>query len=126
MSSPDRPHLVPGPDHPIDIEPANTRVLVTTGEVALADTTAALRLQEASYPPVFYLPPDSINWDVLVPSESHTYCPFKGDASYYSVQTAEGLIADAVWTYPEPYPAVAAIAGYLAFYPDRVQVTSTG
>ncbi|MGH3726034.1 MAG: DUF427 domain-containing protein [Mycobacterium sp.] len=124
MSTPDRPHLVPGPDHPIDIEPSGRRVVVTASDVTIADTTEALRLQEASYPPVHYLPPDAVNWDVLERTDSHTYCPFKGEASYYSVRTPEGTIEDAVWTYENPYPAVAQIARHLAFYPDRVNVTA--
>lgn len=114
--------MVPGPDHPITIEPASTRVVVTSGDVTIADTTGALRLQEASYPPVYYLPPDAVNWEVLQRTDTHTYCPYKGEASYYSVRTPEGTIEDAVWTYEDPYPAVARIARHLAFYPDRVNV----
>lgn len=124
MSTPDRPHLVPGPDHPIDIVPSNTRVVVTSGDLTIADTTNALRLQEATYPPVYYLPPDAVNWEVLQRTDTHTYCPYKGEASYYSVHTSEGTIEDAVWTYEDPYPAVSQIARHLAFYPDRVSVTA--
>lgn len=124
MSTPDRPQLVPGPDHPITIEPASTRVVVTSGDVTIADTAGALRLQEASYPPVYYLPPDAVNWEVLQRTDTHTYCPYKGEASYYSVRTPEGTIEDAVWTYEDPYPAVARIARHLAFYPERVNVTA--
>ncbi|BAY00075.1 hypothetical protein MSTE_04783 [Mycobacteroides stephanolepidis] len=124
MSTPDRPQLVPGPDHPITIEPASTRIVVTSGDVTIADTTSALRLQEASYPPVYYLPPDAVNWEVLQRTDTHTYCPYKGDASYYSVHIPEGTVEDAVWTYEDPYPAVAQIARHLAFYPDRVNLTA--
>ena len=124
MSTPDRPQLVPGPDHPITIEPAGTRVVVTSGDVTIADTTGALRLREASYPPVYYLPPDAANWEVLQRTDTHTYCPYKGEASYYSVRTSEGTVGDAVWTYEDPFPAVAQIARHLAFYPDRVNVTA--
>ncbi|AMU47817.1 acyl-CoA thioesterase [Mycobacteroides abscessus subsp. abscessus] len=124
MSIPDRPHLVPGPDHPIGISPSNTRVVVTAGDDTVADSTRALRLQEASYPAVHYLPPDSVNWDVLQRTDTHTYCPYKGEASYYSVRTPEGTVEDAAWTYEDPFPEVAPIARYLAFYPDRVTVTA--
>ncbi|MUM19200.1 DUF427 domain-containing protein [Mycobacterium sp. CBMA271] len=123
MSTPDRPHLVPGPDHPIDIGHSGARVVVTAGDITIADTTHALRLQEASYPAVHYLPPESVNWEILEQTDTHTYCPFKGEASYYSVRTPDGTIEDAVWTYEEPYPAVAQIARHLAFYPDRVNIT---
>ncbi|WP_078293752.1 DUF427 domain-containing protein [Mycobacterium sp. D16R24] len=124
MSTPNRPHLVPGPDHPIDIVPSNTRVVVTSGDRTIADTTNALRLQEATYPPVYYLPPDAVNWEVLQRTDTHTYCPYKGEASYYSVHTSEGTIEDAVWTYEDPYPAVSQITRHLAFYPNRVDVTA--
>ncbi len=124
MSTPDRPHLVPGPDHPIDIVPSSTRVVVTSGDATIADTTDALRLQESTYPPVYYLPPDAVNWEVLQRTDTHTYCPYKGEASYYSVHTSEGTIEDAVWTYEDPYPAVSQIARHLAFYPDRVNITA--
>ncbi|WP_083017582.1 DUF427 domain-containing protein [Mycobacteroides saopaulense] len=124
MSTPDRPHLVPGPDHPIDIEPADIHVVITSGDITIADTTDALRLQEASYPPVFYVPPAAVNWEALHRSDTRTYCPYKGEASYYSVCTPEGTVEDAVWTYEDPYPAVAQIIGHLAFYPDRVHVSA--
>lgn len=124
MSTTDRPHLVPGPDHPIDIVPSSTRVVVTSGDATIADTTDALRLQESTYPPVYYLPPEAVNWEVLQRTDTHTYCPYKGEASYYSVHTSEGTIEDAVWTYEDPYPAVSQIARHLAFYPDRVNITA--
>ncbi|MGH3957092.1 MAG: DUF427 domain-containing protein [Mycobacterium sp.] len=124
MSTPDRPHLVPGPDHPIDIVPSSTRIVVTSGDTTIADTTHALRLQESTYPPVYYLPPDAVNWEVLQRTDTHTYCPYKGEASYYSVHTPAGTIEDAVWTYEDPYPAVSQIARHLAFYPDRVDITA--
>lgn len=124
MSTPDRSHLVPGPDHPIDITASGTRVVVAAGDTTIADSTNALRLQEASYPPVHYLPPDSANWEVLRRTDTRTYCPYKGEASYYSVQTADGIVEDAVWTYEDPFPEVAQIARHLAFYPDRVTITA--
>ncbi|NGX10273.1 DUF427 domain-containing protein [Mycobacteroides franklinii] len=124
MSTLDRPHLVPGPDHPIDIAPSDTHVVVTAGDVSVADSTNALRLQESTYPAVYYLPPDAANWEVLQRTDTHTYCPYKGEASYYSVLTPEGTIEDAVWTYEDPFPAVAQIARHLAFYPDRVTITA--
>lgn len=115
-----RPHLLPGPDHPITIDPAPGTVRVRVGDTVIAETDAALVLHEASYPGVYYLPLDSVAPDALIPSESHTYCPYKGEASYYSLRTAEGTVEDAVWTYPTPYDAVAPIANHVAFYPQRV------
>lgn len=121
-----RLHLEPGPDHPITVEPAAEHVTVRVGPVVVAETDRALQLHEASYPPVYYVPVDDVRPGVLRPNDARTYCPYKGEASYYDLVPADGReLAGAVWYYPTPYPAVAAIAGYVAFYPDRVTV-STG
>ena len=117
--------LQPGPQHPITVEPAAARITVTAGGTPVADTTAALALQEAKYPTVYYIPLADVRSDVLKPSDHTTYCPYKGDASYYSVATAAGELTDAVWYYAEPYPAVADIAGHVAFYADKVDITAT-
>ena len=116
--------LQPGPQHPITVAPAPNRVTVQAGGTPVADTTAALALQEASYPTVYYIPLADVRADVLKPSDHTTYCPYKGDASYYSLVTADGELADVVWYYPEPYPAVAEIAGHVAFYADKVDITA--
>jgi uncharacterized protein (DUF427 family) len=116
---------IPGPDHPITIEDTGLRVLARVGAVVVADTTRALTLREADYPPVQYIPLEDVDPSLLAASETHTYCPYKGDASYYSIALPEdGPLTDAVWTYREPYPAVAPIADHVAFYTDRVQVTT--
>jgi uncharacterized protein (DUF427 family) len=119
-----RPHLVPGPDHPITVEPTGTRVTVKVGDRVLADTANALTLREADYPAVQYVPLADIDADAIRHTDSHTYCPYKGEASYYDVVTDEGRITDAIWTYPEPYDAVAEIRGHVAFYPSRVEITT--
>ena len=89
----------------------------------IAKTDDALVLQESTYPPVHYLPLDAVDADVLEPSDHATYCPFKGDASYYSLTDGEHRSENAVWSYVAPYDAVAEIAGRVAFYPDRVELT---
>jgi len=114
--------LEPSPQHPITVEPASTRVTVKAGDTPVADTTAALALREASYPTVYYIPLADVRPEVLQASDTTTYCPYKGEASYYSIATAQGELADAVWTYVTPYPAVASIAGHVAFYANRVEV----
>jgi uncharacterized protein (DUF427 family) len=114
---------VPGPEHPITISPTGMRVVARVGERVIADTMSALTLREATYPPVQYIPLDDVDRSVLRRSDTTTYCPFKGDASYYSIATSGVELADAVWTYDTPYPAVADIAGHVAFYTDRVQVS---
>ena len=113
---------IPGPDHPITVEPEAARVSVHAGGRVLADTTAALRLQEADYPPVFYIPIGDVDRSLLRRSDTHTHCPYKGDASYYDLVTDDGTISDAIWTYEQPYDAVGQIAEHLAFYRDRVQI----
>ena len=116
--------LTPGPDHPITIEAAPERVTVRVGDAVVADSTSALSLREASYPPIYYVPMSDVDQSVLKPSETTTHCPYKGDAAYYSIVTSDGEVSDAVWTYETPYPAVAQIAGHVAFYPNRVRITA--
>lgn len=111
---------LPGPDHPITVTPFAGRVRVSLNGQVVADTRRALRLQEASYPAVFYIPRDDAAWDAYRPSATRTHCPYKGEASYYTLDSAGRTAADAVWSYETPYPAMAQIAGHLAFYPDRV------
>ncbi|CAA0126664.1 Uncharacterised protein [Mycolicibacterium vanbaalenii] len=119
----DRPVLEPSQAHPITIEPTRGRVTVRAGGALVATTDAALTLQEANYPAVYYIPLADVVAE-LVPSDTGTYCPFKGDAGYYHLRTEGGrTVEDAVWTYREPFAAVAPIAGHVAFYPDKADVT---
>ncbi len=119
----DKPVLVPDASHPITITPTDGRVVVTLGGRTIADTTAALTLQESTYPPVQYVPLADVDASVLERTTHATYCPYKGDASYYSL-VADGQTHDSkVWSYETPYDAVAPIAGHVAFYPDVVEVT---
>jgi uncharacterized protein (DUF427 family) len=120
-----RTRLQPGPDHPITLYPHTGLVTVRAGTTVLAETSRALELREAAYPPVLYVPIADVERSHLRPSDRHTYCPFKGEASYYDiVGVGVGDLEDAVWYYPEPYPAVADIGDHVAFYPDRVSITS--
>ena len=120
----DKQVLVPGPDHPITVTPAGTTVTVRLGDRIIAKTDDALVLRESTYPAVYYLPLEAVDADVLEPSAHETYCPFKGDASYYSLRNGDSLSEDAVWSYVTPYDAVSEIAGHVAFYPDRVEITA--
>ena len=114
--------LIPDDHHPITITPNPDRVVVTLGERTVADTTSALTLQEASYPAVQYVPLSDVDPALLERTDHATYCPYKGDASYYSL-VADGETHDnAVWTYEAPYDAVSEIAGHVAFYPNVVDV----
>jgi len=114
----------PGPDHPITIEPAYRRVVVASGDGTVADTVKALVLREANYPPVQYIPRKDVDMSALVRSETTSYCPYKGQASYFSIPSGGGRSVDAVWTYEAPHEAVVEIKDYLAFYPDRVEEIS--
>ena len=111
---------IPGPDHPITIQPHAGRVSVSAGGRVVADTRHALTVQEASYPPVQYIPRADVDMSLLERSGHVTYCPYKGECAYYSIPAGGDKAVNAVWTYESPYPSVAAIAGHLAFYPDRV------
>jgi uncharacterized protein (DUF427 family) len=117
----DKPIRQPGPDHPITVEPTRARVVVTVAGKVLADSKSALTLREADYQPVQYIPLADVDRDLLVESDHATYCPFKGDASYYSVPTGGERSVNAVWVYHEPYAAVSEIKDHVAFYPDRVE-----
>lgn len=112
--------IVPGPDHPITIEPTSTRVRVVFNGEIVADTTRALTLREASLPPVQYIPREDAALTFFERTDHASYCPYKGDAAYYSLTVDGQTSENAVWTYEEPYEAVASIKGRLAFYPSRV------
>jgi len=119
----DKPVRQPGPGHPITIEPTAARVVVRVNGTVLADTGDALTLREAGHAPVQYVPLSDVDQAQLERSDHATYCPYKGDASYYSVPLAGERGRDAVWEYREPFDAVAEIRGRVAFYPDRVELS---
>ncbi|WP_285473127.1 DUF427 domain-containing protein [Actinoplanes sp. NBRC 101535] len=112
----DKPRLTPGPNHPITVTPSGDHIVVTAGGRVVADTRASLTLQEANYPPVPYIPLSDVDTSLLTRTDTTTWCPYKGEATYYAV--TEGR--DAVWEYQDPSEAVAAVRGHVAFYPDRV------
>jgi uncharacterized protein (DUF427 family) len=114
----------PNAGHPITIEPTKGRVQVRINGELIADTTAALGLQEATLPLVQYIPFSHVIQDRLNRTDTSSYCPFKGEASYYSVTTSGGdTVDDVIWTYEQPYPAVAEIAGHVAFYPNKAEIS---
>lgn len=115
-----KPVEQPGPDHPITIAPHPKRVVVRVAGRTVADSRAALALREASYPVVFYIPRADADLSLLARTDHTTYCPYKGNCSYFSIPAGGDRSKNAVWSYEAPYPAVAAIRGHLAFYPGRV------
>jgi uncharacterized protein (DUF427 family) len=112
--------MEPSKEKPIIIEPNRNRVRVTFNGRVIADTTRAVSLKEVGLPAVQYIPRDDADMSLMERTSQKTHCGYKGDAAYYTIR-AEGRAAEnAVWTYEDPYPAVSAIKGRLAFYPDRV------
>jgi uncharacterized protein (DUF427 family) len=112
---------LPGPDHPITIEPNPKRVRVTFAGRVVADTRRALTLREADYAPVQYIPRADIDMALFERTTHATHCPYKGDASYFSIEVEGRVSENAAWSYEAPYPAMAGIKECLAFYPRRVE-----
>ena len=110
----------PGSDHPISIQRNAGRVVVSVAGRVIADTRNALTLLEADYPAVQYIPREDVDLTQLEPTDYATYCPYKGDCNHHSIPAGGKKSVNAVWTYEDPYPAVAQIKGHVAFYPDRV------
>jgi uncharacterized protein (DUF427 family) len=113
---------IPGPDHPITITPNPKRVRVLAGGKVIADTTRALTLQESTYPAVQYIPREDADQSLLTKTTHGSHCPYKGDASYYTINAEGATLDNAVWSYETPFPAMKEIAGYLAFYPNKVTI----
>jgi len=107
------------PDWRIVTKPAATRVQVTLRGELIADSKDAIQMAEGTYPPVYYFPRADVKMDRLERTSHKTHCPFKGDASYYSLK---GGTENAVWSYETPYDEMQAIAGLVAFYPDKVEI----
>ncbi len=124
MTTEAKPVKLPGPDHPITITPASAHVRVQVGGRTVADTHRALSLQEADYPAVLYLPRQDVDQSLLERTDHTSYCPYKGDASYYSIPVGGEKSVNAIWTYENPHEAMAEIRDYVAFYPDRVDEIS--
>jgi len=111
---------IPGPDHPISVERSSSRVIVSVAGRVIADTHEALTLREAGYPAVQYIPRKDVDMTLLSPTDHATYCPYKGDATYFSIPLGGERSINAVWSYETPFAAVAGIRDHLALYPDRV------
>lgn len=119
----ERTVLQPTAEHPITITPTGKHVTVRINGDVVAETDAALTLQESTYPAVQYVPLADVVGSVLRRSDNTTYCPYKGEANYYHVTTGGSTVDDAIWTYEQPYAAVGEIAGHVAFYTNKADVT---
>jgi uncharacterized protein (DUF427 family) len=122
----DKPIKVPGPNHPITVEPNSARIVVKVAGHVIADTRKSLTLTEASYPPVHYIPRTDVDMTKLERTDHATYCPYKGDCAYYSIPAGGDRSVNSVWSYETPFAAVAAIKDHMAFYPDRVDSIEIG
>ena len=125
------PGFVTRPDHRVDLLPETRRVKVVLGGMTIADTEAALRVEETGHGPVFYVPEKDVRVDLMHPTDHHTHCPYKGQASYWTIELsptngAKQHSENAVWAYPSPYDEVSGLAGYYAFYPNRVDSITAG
>lgn len=111
---------IPGPEHPITITPFSGSVRITVAGVVIVKSSRALLLEEKGYPPVYYIPREDADMSQLVRTTHYSYCPYKGDCTYFSIPIGGSKSEFAVWTYEEPYEAMSEIRNYLAFYPTRV------
>jgi uncharacterized protein (DUF427 family) len=111
---------IPGPDHPITITPSDKRIRVRFGGRIVADSMRTKTLKESSYPAMHYIPREDADMSAFVRTDHASHCPYKGDAAYYTIKVGDKTAENAIWTYEQPYPAVAEIAGHLCFYANRV------
>ena len=108
------------PAHRVDLLPETRRVRVTFAGAVIADSKAALRVEETGHGPVHYVPEKDVRLDLMRPTDHKTYCPFKGDCSYWTVEVGGGKAENAVWGYRAPYDEAKRLAGHYAFYTSRV------
>ena len=111
---------------PPRVEPSPHLVRVEFAGTEIARSSETLRVLETSHPPVYYVPFADVATDLIVPTTRRTYCEFKGGASYYSIQVGEQRSVDAAWSYPDPARGYEALAGFVAFYPGRVDACGPG
>ncbi len=107
-------------EHEVSARPFNGRVRIMSAGYLIADSTNAIELAETGYGNVYYIPKTDIRMDLFVPSATRTDCPYKGAASYWTIDAGAVSIEDAAWSYEQPLPAVSVIAGHLAFSPSKI------
>lgn len=108
------------PDYRVDILPRRNRVTASVGTQVLADSQRSLLVDEQDHGLVFYFPADDVRLDLFLPDDRTTVCPFKGLATYRRFPREEGDVL--IWSYEEPFPEVARLAGYVAFFQDAVDL----
>ena len=115
---------IPGPDHPIAIEKAGRTWRAVYNGAVIAESDDVILMRETTYPVIAYFPRKDVKMDLLARTDHHTYCPYKGEASYYSISAGGKNEDNAVWTYEEPYPAVEQIRERLAFYGAKLDAVA--
>jgi len=120
-----RPEPVPPKDgqesvwdypRPPRIEHTSRRIEVVFAGEVIADTRRAFRILETSHPPTYYLPPDDVRMDLLLPSQRSSFCEWKGSAKYWIVRVGDREARDAAWSYSKPKHPFEDLADCLAFY----------
>ncbi len=124
MSANSAPGFKTHPEHRIEAKPAGVSVRVMFNGEVIADSRDAIRLDESKYAAVYYLPRKDVKMERLTRTTHSTHCPFKGDASYYTLSSGGRTVANAVWSYEQPYDEMSVIKERLAFYPDKVDSIS--
>ena len=124
MSANSAPGFKKHPEHRVETKPAYARVRVMFNGEVIADSRDAIRLEESKYTPVYYLPRKDVKMERLTRTTDSTHCPFKGEASYYTLSTDNLTVANAAWSYEQPYDEMSVIKERLAFYPDKVDSIS--
>ena len=112
--------------HTITTTPSSAHVVVTLGGEKLAESDRPVLLDETGLPTRYYLPREDVRLDLLRPTSTHTTCPFKGEASYWSAEAGGEVRENLVWSYETPIPQAAQIEGLMCFYPDQAELTVDG
>ena len=109
------------PDYRVDLEPSAERIRIRFDGETVADSRKTLVVRETKHDPVIYFPREDVRFELLERTRHQTFCPFKGDASYWSLRVGDRIEENAVWSYESPFDEVAGLKDYIAFYPDRVE-----
>ena len=112
------------PDYRVDLLPGDQSMTATFGTTVVAVSDRPLVVRETKHDPVIYFPLDDVRTEHFTATEHHTFCPFKGEASYWTLNIGKEIAENVMWSYPEPFPEVAGLKGYAAFYSDRIVIRS--
>lgn len=113
------------PDYRVDLEPNPKRVRIALGAKTIAESDRSLQVIETKHDPVVYIPREDVRMDLLERTDHETFCPFKGEASYWTIRIGDQVLENAVWTYEDPFDEVAGLKDYVSFYTDRVELTQS-